>query len=79
MKTLQAIAIKIIVLYQRTISPDHGLFRGRYPHGFCSFYPSCSEYAKQAIIKHGLIRGTALGLRRIGRCNPWAQPSIDTI
>ena len=68
----------LITIYQKTISPDHSwLLRGRYPYGFCRFYPSCSEYAKQAIASHGLVAGGAKALKRIARCNPWTVPSID--
>lgn len=69
--------IKLITAYQATLSPDHGLFRARFPHGYCKFYPTCSEYAKQAIIKHGVIKGSALGVARVIRCNPFAQPQVD--
>lgn len=73
------ILVGIITLYQKTISPDHGLFRARFPHGFCRFYPSCSEYAKQAIKKHGAVRGVWMGAVRILRCNPFTRPQIDHV
>jgi putative membrane protein insertion efficiency factor len=76
MKTL---IIALITLYQRTISPDHGIFKARWPHGFCRFYPSCSEYTKQAVLAHGAIKGLLLGAARILRCNPFTQPRVDTI
>lgn len=66
-----------IRLYQRTLSPDTGWFRARHPYGYCRFYPTCSEYAHQAIGRYGLFRGTGLSLLRIVRCNPWHQPGID--
>jgi putative membrane protein insertion efficiency factor len=69
----------VIKLYQLTLSPDHGLARGRYPAGFCRHYPSCSEYSRQAILKYGVVKGGWQGLRRIARCNPWVQPSVDPI
>ena len=69
----------LIRVYQLTLSPDHGLFKARYPHGFCRYYPSCSQYAYEALGRHGLVKGTALSLWRIMRCNPWAQPSIDLV
>lgn len=70
----------LIRLYQLTVSPDHGwLLRGRYPYGFCRFYPSCSQYAYDAIGRFGAVRGTALALARIARCNPFTQPKVDPV
>lgn len=73
------LVIGLIGLYQVTLSPDHGWFKARYPHGFCRFYPSCSEYTKQTIIKFGLLKGGYLGFKRILKCNPFIQPAIDLI
>lgn len=73
------ILVAIINLYQRTISPDHGWFRFRYPYGCCRFHPTCSEYTKQAIIRHGPVIGSWLGLRRLVRCHPWAAGGIDPV
>jgi putative membrane protein insertion efficiency factor len=71
------IAVLAIELYQWTLSPDHGWLRPLYPYGFCRFYPSCSQYGKVAIQKHGVIKGGAQALWRILRCNPWTHPSIE--
>lgn len=57
--------IKAIEWYQRTISPDHGVFY----RPTCRFTPTCSEYGKEAIMKHGW-KGVALTIWRIIRCNP---------
>lgn len=76
---LKNITIYTITLYQKTLSPDHGWFRARYPYGFCKFYPSCSEYTKQAVSKYGAIKGLALGLSRVLRCNPWSHGKVDLI
>jgi uncharacterized protein len=75
----QKIAINLIAAYQHTLSPDHGLFRGRFPYGFCRFYPSCSEYMKQAIIFHGFWLGLWFGIKRIIRCNPFTAPAVDPV
>ncbi len=69
----------LISIYQRTISPDHGWFRRRWPHGYCRYYPSCSEYGKQAITKRGAIVGTALTAWRVLRCNPWSKGGYDPV
>src|SRR5262249_60275361 len=37
----------------------------------CRFLPSCSDYAREAILRHGARRGLVLALRRLGRCHPW--------
>jgi len=71
--------VAIITLYQKTISPDHGLFRARHPYGYCRFHPTCSEYTKQAISQFGVARGTWLGILRIIRCHPWSAGGIDEI
>jgi putative membrane protein insertion efficiency factor len=73
------VAVEFINLYQKTLSPDHGWLKLRFPHGYCKFYPSCSEYSKQAITKHGLIKGGFMGLLRIVKCNPFSEPKIDSV
>ena len=45
----------------------------------CRFYPTCSSYAKQAIIEHGALRGSWLALRRLGRCHPWHEGGVDPV
>lgn len=45
----------------------------------CVFYPSCSEYTKQAITKYGIFKGSFLGFRRILRCHPWQKNHIDPL
>lgn len=69
--------IKIIEVYQKTLSPDSGWFRGRYSGGYCKFTPNCSEYGRLSIIKHGVIRGGARAFFRILRCNPWSKGGED--
>jgi putative membrane protein insertion efficiency factor len=71
--------IKLIELYQRTLSPDHGWFKSKYPAGYCKFTPTCSEYGKLAILKHGSIKGSALALWRVLRCNPWSKGGVDQV
>lgn len=76
---MQKLVIKIIELYQQTFSPDSGWFKARYASGFCKFTPHCSEYGRQAIEKHGVIRGGSKSIWRIIRCNPWSKGGPDPI
>jgi uncharacterized protein len=73
------VLVFLISLYQRTLSPDHGPLRGRHPYGVCRYRPTCSEYAKQAIARHGAWRGSQLGLRRLGRCHPRSAGGYDPV
>jgi len=66
-----------VEIYQKTLSPDHGLFKVFFPHGYCKFKPTCSEYAKQSLKKHGVIFGSLKSLWRVLRCNPWSKGGVD--
>jgi hypothetical protein len=73
------IAVGLINVYQVLLSPDHSWLKSRFPHGYCRFYPSCSQYAKESIIKFGVVKGVWFGTKRVSRCNPWASPAIDKV
>ena len=45
----------------------------------CRFVPTCSEYALEALRRHGAIRGTWLAMRRILRCHPWGGSGYDPV
>ena len=57
--------------YQRLISP----FLGQH----CKYYPSCSEYAVQAVQRFGILRGLVLAGWRLLRCNPWSDGGYDPV
>ncbi len=77
MMRLRNIATWPIVLYQKTLSYDHGPMKRLYPLGYCPYYPTCSEYGRRAILKHGIFHGIALASWRILRCHPWTKGGID--
>lgn len=61
----------LIRLYQRLLSPLLG--------GHCRHVPSCSEYAHQAIERHGVVRGTWFAIRRLLRCHPLGTSGYDPV
>ena len=73
------LALMMIKLYQRYFSPDHSYRAARYPHGFCRFHPTCSQYSYEAIDKYGLAKGFWLSLKRIFRCHPFAKGGFDPL
>jgi putative membrane protein insertion efficiency factor len=68
---VRTILVLPIRLYQRLISPV-------LPH-HCRFYPSCSEYAREAILRYGPFKGGWLALRRLLRCGPWHPGGYDPV
>lgn len=73
------ILLKIIRLYQKTLSLDHGPLSHKHPYGFCRFHPTCSEYIYQAIEKHGIIKGSTKGIWRVLKCNPFNEGGYDPL
>jgi putative membrane protein insertion efficiency factor len=53
--------------------------RPLFPAGSCKYYPSCSEYAVQAIGRYGMLRGSVLAAWRLLRCNPFSHGGYDPI
>lgn len=45
----------------------------------CRFYPTCSEYAIEAVERHGAARGAWLAIRRVGKCHPWHEGGVDPV
>jgi hypothetical protein len=69
--SLSQLVLFLIRSYQRLLSPLLG------PR--CRFYPSCSQYAFEAIERHGLARGSMLALRRLIRCHPLNPGGFDPV
>lgn len=67
----RALLIALVKLYQLLLSPFLG--------GQCRFYPSCSNYAIEAIETHGAWRGSLLAARRILRCHPFSVGGADPV
>lgn len=70
-KLPKRLEIKMIKMYQKKISP--------HKNPSCKYYPTCSEYAIQAIDKYGIIKGTFLGIKRILKCNPFSKGGVDKL
>ena len=70
-KALTGLLLLPILFYQKCITP--------FTPASCRFTPTCSEYARQAIVKHGPIRGLWLAVRRILKCHPWGGSGYDPV
>lgn len=71
---MKKILIFLIEIYQKHISfffESKGIK--------CKFYPSCSEYMKQAVTKYGFLKGFFLGIKRILKCNPFSKGGYDPV
>lgn len=68
---MKRILLALIRGYQYALSPFIG--------PCCRFHPTCSDYACQALRRHGILRGLWLGGKRILRCNPWHPGGYDPV
>lgn len=71
---MKNILIFLLKSYKKVISPILGFFGVH-----CKFYPSCSEYMLQAIIKYGSLKGLYLGIKRLLKCHPFAKGGYDPL
>ncbi len=67
---MKKLLLKLIDLYQKT---------PLFSHSKCKYYPTCSNYAKEAITNYGTIKGTLLSIKRILKCNPFSKGGIDLV
>ncbi len=70
MRSTTQIAVLPIRLYRLLVSP-------LLPANTCKFHPSCSQYALDAVRKHGVLRGFAKAGWRLLRCHPWSHGGVD--
>lgn len=70
-RVLLTVVLAPLWVYRRVISPM--------TPQTCRYYPSCSAYAEQALKTHGVVRGSWLALRRLGRCHPWTPGGVDHV
>lgn len=75
---MKKIILFVIRIYQKTISPDHGVFSGG-QQSVCRFYPTCSQYTYEAVDHYGTLRGGFMGLGRIFRCHPFSKGGHDPV
>ncbi|MBE6037730.1 MAG: membrane protein insertion efficiency factor YidD [Anaerofustis stercorihominis] len=68
---MKKIVLFLISLYQKYISPNMR------PH--CRYYPTCSEYARQAFTKYNFFKGLYLSIKRILKCNPFSNGGYDPL
>lgn len=68
---MRQILIGLIRVYRYLLSPLLG--------PSCRYTPTCSEYAQQAIARHGALRGSWLALKRVGSCHPWGSSGYDPV
>lgn len=71
MRPARSALVVVLRFYQRFISPGFGQR--------CKYYPSCSEYAIQAVQHFGILRGLVLAGWRLLRCNPWSRGGFDPV
>jgi len=67
----------LIRAYQWTLSPLLSWLGG--PSSGCRFHPTCSAYFLEAVARHGVLRGSWLGLKRLARCQPWGGQGDDPV
>jgi len=71
---MNKLLIGFINIYQKFISP---ILKGRGIN--CKYYPTCSEYTKQALQKYGFFKGIHLGIKRFIRCNPFSKGGYEPL
>ncbi|MEZ5404302.1 MAG: membrane protein insertion efficiency factor YidD [Bryobacteraceae bacterium] len=68
---MQRFVIQLLWLYKRWVSP-------LLPSA-CRFHPTCSEYMREAVAKHGIVAGVWMGCKRLARCHPFHEGGFDPV
>jgi len=68
---MKYVLVFFIALYQKLLSP--------WLPPACRYTPTCSQYAREAVLKHGAIRGLVLALKRLVRCHPFHAGGYDPV
>ncbi len=68
---MKTVFVYLIKFYQKHISP-------MFPPS-CRYYPTCSQYAVEALQKHGFLKGSVMAGWRVLRCNPWSKGGYDPV
>ena len=68
---MRSLLLGVLRAYQYLLRPMLG--------ANCRFHPSCSDYAREAIERHGALRGAWLAVKRVGRCHPWHAGGYDPV
>lgn len=74
---MRQLLIVFVQIYRYTLSPLLSFIGG--PGSGCRYFPTCSEYALEALRRHGAARGAWLTTRRICRCHPWGGFGFDPV
>lgn len=72
---MKKFAILFIKTYKKIVSPIITQVFGN----ACRFTPTCSEYTIEALEKYGFVKGTLLGLKRLGKCHPFGGYGLDPV
>jgi putative membrane protein insertion efficiency factor len=68
---MRRLVSRLLQVYKYLVSPLLG--------ENCRFYPSCADYAREAVERHGVVRGFWLAARRVVRCHPWHPGGFDPV
>ena len=68
---MKTVLLAIIRAYRLLLSPWWG--------NACRFHPTCSQYAEQAIDRHGALKGSWMAFKRVSRCHPWCAGGFDPV